>query len=186
MGLLTHCLSFLSTFGRSSFMFGKQLWIPTFSLLYTWKAVLSILTETLLPQVPKRFAKSRNFSSKSGKIQRRKIFGKVRFFQIVPLKTYNAVLKKSVENVNQISGKIKMCLFARKCYISPQEGSFHKTKNFLRKASINSKDLYQGTGARKNCHCKMVFFFELSKWYFHPYLWNERKSSSTTYGFYIY
>ena len=143
----------LSTFGRSSFMFGKQLWIPTFSLLDTWKAVLSILTETLLPQVPKRFANSRNFSSKSGKIYRKKIFGKVRCFQIVPLKPYNAVLKKSVENVTQNSEKIKMYLFARKNYISLQEVSFDKTKIFLRKASINSEEIFQGTGARKNCRC---------------------------------
>ena len=63
-------------------MFGKQLWIPTFSLLDTWKAVLSILTETLLSQVPKRFANSRNFHSKSGKIYRKKISENLGFFKL--------------------------------------------------------------------------------------------------------
>ena len=76
MGLLNRCLPIFPTFSRSLFMFGEQIWKPTFFVLDNWKAILSILTETLPPQVPKRFAKSLNLSPKISKKLKEKNFRK--------------------------------------------------------------------------------------------------------------
>ena len=140
MGLLNHCLPILSTLSRSSFMFGKQLWKPFYFLLDTWKPVLSKLAETFPPEVPKRFAKSPNFSLKSGE-KWKKILGKVRSFQIFHLKTYNAILTNLSETSTKFLEKSQVIFFARNCYISPQDGSSKEQKFLLEKHPLIQKTI---------------------------------------------
>ena len=82
MGLLNHCLPILSTFGRSSFMFGKQVWIPTFFPPDTWKAVLSKLTEILPPQVQNVSPKVETSPQNLEKIRGKKFSAKLGFFKL--------------------------------------------------------------------------------------------------------